>query len=103
MPSPSLFYAFFTVKKAECSMVASTSQEQTLISDQVQEESDCGQLTQEVSLEPWYLTPGPSTDIAIVVIKSPDASHSEGQSEPEEEEIIPEPLVCASAPPGPVF
>ncbi|PIO16119.1 hypothetical protein AB205_0151270 [Aquarana catesbeiana] len=77
-------------------MVASTSQEQTLISDQVQEESDCGQLTQEVSLEPWYLTPGPSTDIAIVVIKSPDASHSEGQSEPEEEEIIPEPLVCAS-------
>ncbi|PIO33463.1 hypothetical protein AB205_0188720 [Aquarana catesbeiana] len=55
-----------------------------------------GQLTQDVSLEPWDLTPGPSTDIAIVDVKSPDASQSEGQSEPEEEESIREPLVCAS-------
>ncbi|PIO41028.1 hypothetical protein AB205_0052790 [Aquarana catesbeiana] len=76
-------------------MVESTSQEQTLTSDQVQEESECGQLTQDVSLEPWDLTPGPSTDIAIVVVKSPDMSHSEGQSEPEEGKSIQEPLVCA--------
>ncbi|PIO31560.1 hypothetical protein AB205_0121420, partial [Aquarana catesbeiana] len=60
------------------------------------EESECGQLTQDVSLEPWDLTPGPSTDISIVVVKSPDTSHSEGQSKPEEEESIREPLVCAS-------
>ncbi|PIO30130.1 hypothetical protein AB205_0088290 [Aquarana catesbeiana] len=84
------------IKKKKCSMVEFTSQEQTLTSYQVQEESECGQLTQDVSLEPWDLTPGPSTDIAIVVIKSPDVSHSEGQSEPEEEESIWEPLVYAS-------
>ncbi|PIO25780.1 hypothetical protein AB205_0034420 [Aquarana catesbeiana] len=77
-------------------MVESTSQEQTLTSDQVQEESECGQLTQDVSLEPWDLTPGPSTDIAIVDVKSPNASHSEGQSNSEEEESIQEPIVCAS-------
>ncbi|PIO02862.1 hypothetical protein AB205_0022450 [Aquarana catesbeiana] len=40
------------VKKTECSMVESTSREQTLTTDQVQEESECGQLTQDVSLEP---------------------------------------------------
>ncbi|PIO02861.1 hypothetical protein AB205_0022450 [Aquarana catesbeiana] len=78
------------VKKTECSMVESTSREQTLTTDQVQEESECGQLTQD------DLTSGPSTDIAIVVVKYPGASHSEGQSEPEEEESIREPLVCAS-------
>ncbi|PIO01543.1 hypothetical protein AB205_0004880 [Aquarana catesbeiana] len=77
-------------------MVESISQEQTMTSDQVQEESECGQLTQDVSLEPWDLTPGPSTDIAIVVVKSLDTSHSEGQSKPEEEESIREPLACAS-------
>ncbi|PIO33829.1 hypothetical protein AB205_0007700 [Aquarana catesbeiana] len=80
----------------ECSMVESTSQEQTLTSDQVQEESECGQLTQDVSLEPWDLSPGPSTNIAIVDVKSPDASHSDCQSEPEEEESIQKRLVCAS-------
>ncbi|PIO32749.1 hypothetical protein AB205_0161340 [Aquarana catesbeiana] len=83
-------------KKKQCSMVESTSQEQTLTSDQVQEESECGEFTQDVSLEPWDVTLGPSTDIAIVNVKSPDVSHSEGQSEPEEEESIREPLVCAS-------
>ncbi|PIO34655.1 hypothetical protein AB205_0056160, partial [Aquarana catesbeiana] len=57
---------------------------------------ECGQLTQDVSLEPWDLTPGPSTDIAIVDVKSPDVSHGEGQSDPEEEESIWKPLVCAS-------
>ncbi|PIO34131.1 hypothetical protein AB205_0110540 [Aquarana catesbeiana] len=72
-------------KHPECSMVKSTRQEQTLTSDQVQEESECGQLTQDVSLEPWDLSPGPSTDIVIVDIKSPDTSLSESQSEPEEE------------------
>ncbi|PIO27187.1 hypothetical protein AB205_0020140 [Aquarana catesbeiana] len=77
-------------------MVETTGQEQTLTSDQVQEESECGQLTQDITLEPWDLSLGPSTDIAIVDVKSPDASHSEGQSEPEEEESIREPLICAS-------
>ncbi|PIO13107.1 hypothetical protein AB205_0098290 [Aquarana catesbeiana] len=81
-------------KHPACSMLESTSQEQTLTSDQVQEESECGQLTQDISLEPWDLSPGPSTDIVIVDVKSPDASHSEGQGEPEEEESIREPLVC---------
>ncbi|PIO25279.1 hypothetical protein AB205_0017460, partial [Aquarana catesbeiana] len=47
-------------------------------------------------LEPWDLTPGLSADIANVDVKSPDVSHSEGQSEPEEEESIREPFVCAS-------
>ncbi|PIO05309.1 hypothetical protein AB205_0029210 [Aquarana catesbeiana] len=60
------------------------------------EESECGQFTQDVSSEPWDPTPGPSTDIAIVDVKSPDVSYSERQSEPEEEESILEPLVCAS-------
>ncbi|PIO22837.1 hypothetical protein AB205_0037310 [Aquarana catesbeiana] len=57
-------------------------------------ESEC--ITQDVSLELWDLTPGCSTDIAIVVVKSPDACHSEGQSKPEEEERFWEPLVCTS-------
>ncbi|PIO32061.1 hypothetical protein AB205_0097810 [Aquarana catesbeiana] len=77
-------------------MVESTSQEQTLTSDQLQEESDCGVLTQDVCLESWDLTPGPCTDLAIVDVKSPDTSHTEGQSGLEEEESIWEPLVCAS-------
>ncbi|PIO40597.1 hypothetical protein AB205_0114740, partial [Aquarana catesbeiana] len=85
-------------QKPKCSMVSmeSTSQEQTLTSDQVQDEHECGELTQEMCLEPWDLTPGPSTDIATVDVKFPDASHTEGQSDPEEEESIWEPLVCAS-------
>ncbi|PIO40137.1 hypothetical protein AB205_0124610 [Aquarana catesbeiana] len=77
-------------------MVESTSQEQTLTSDQVQEQSECGELTQDVCLEPWDLTPGPSKDPGIVDIKSPHTSHTEGQSDPEEEESTQEPLVCAS-------
>ncbi|PIO31187.1 hypothetical protein AB205_0203170 [Aquarana catesbeiana] len=77
-------------------MVESTSQEQTRTSDQVQEESEYGELTQDVYLEPWDLTPEPSKDHAIVDVKSPDTSHTEGQSDPEEEESIQEPLVCAS-------
>ncbi|PIO24770.1 hypothetical protein AB205_0052210 [Aquarana catesbeiana] len=67
-------------------MVESTSQEQTLTSDKCKE-SECGELTQDVCLEPWDLTPGPSKDLAIVDVKSPDASHK-GQSDPEEEESI---------------
>ncbi|PIO38848.1 hypothetical protein AB205_0121990 [Aquarana catesbeiana] len=59
-------------------------------------ESECGQLTQDVGLEAWDLTPGPSTDLSIVDVKSPDASHTEGQSNHLEEESIREPLVCAS-------
>ncbi|PIO25370.1 hypothetical protein AB205_0075240 [Aquarana catesbeiana] len=31
-----------------------------------------------------------------MVVKSPDASPSKGQSEPEEEKSIREPLICAS-------
>ncbi|PIO28869.1 hypothetical protein AB205_0146510 [Aquarana catesbeiana] len=77
-------------------MVGSTNQEQTLTSDQVQEESECGELIQDVFLEPLDLTPGPSTYLAIVDVKSPDASHTEGQSNPEKEESIREPLVCVS-------
>ncbi|PIO30244.1 hypothetical protein AB205_0056930, partial [Aquarana catesbeiana] len=49
-----------------------------------------------LSLEAWDLTPGPSTDLSIMDVKSPDASHTEGQSDPEEEESIWEPLDCAS-------
>ncbi|PIO35966.1 hypothetical protein AB205_0175480, partial [Aquarana catesbeiana] len=59
-------------------------------------ESECGELTQDVCLEPWDLTPGPSKDLAIVGVKSSDASHTECQSDQEEEESIWEPLVCAS-------
>ncbi|XP_077329770.1 uncharacterized protein LOC143963908 [Lithobates pipiens] len=83
-------------QKPEYSMVEFTSQEQTLTSDQVQEETECGELIQDVCLKPWDLTPGPSTDLAIVDVKSPDMSHTEGQSDPEEEESIREPLLCAS-------
>ncbi|XP_077350085.1 uncharacterized protein LOC143998365 [Lithobates pipiens] len=78
-------------------MVESTSQKQTLTSGQVQEESECGELAQDVCLEQWDLTPGLSTDLAIVDVKSPDTSHTEGQSDPEEEESIQEPFVCAIA------
>ncbi|PIO24295.1 hypothetical protein AB205_0000710 [Aquarana catesbeiana] len=41
------------------------------------------------------MTPGPSTDLPIVDVTSPDASQTEGQRDPEVEENICEPLVCA--------
>ncbi|PIO23210.1 hypothetical protein AB205_0145870, partial [Aquarana catesbeiana] len=61
----------------------------------LREESECGHLTQDVGLQAWDLTPGPSTDLSIVDVKSPDASRTSGQSDPKEEESIWESLVCA--------
>ncbi|PIO25612.1 hypothetical protein AB205_0102190, partial [Aquarana catesbeiana] len=54
-------------------------------------ERECGELTQDVFWEAWDLTSGPSTDVQY-----PYASHTEGQSDPEEEESIREPLACVS-------
>ncbi|PIO33412.1 hypothetical protein AB205_0020290, partial [Aquarana catesbeiana] len=58
-------------------------------------ESECVQLNQDVGFGAWDLTPGPSTDLPIVDVTSPDASPTEGQRDPEVEETICEPLVCA--------
>ncbi|PIO31069.1 hypothetical protein AB205_0001430, partial [Aquarana catesbeiana] len=58
--------------------------------------TECGHLTQDVGLEAWDLTPGPSTDPSVVDVKSPDSSCTLGQCDPEEEASIREPLVCAS-------
>ncbi|PIN88357.1 hypothetical protein AB205_0117110, partial [Aquarana catesbeiana] len=58
-------------------------------------ESECVQLNQDVSFEAWYLKPGPSTDLPIVDVTSPDTSQTESQRDPEVEETIHEPLVCA--------
>ncbi|PIO24950.1 hypothetical protein AB205_0067370 [Aquarana catesbeiana] len=51
-------------------------------------------MNQDVGLEAWDMTPGPSTDLPIVDVTSPDASQTEGQRDPEVEENICEPLVC---------
>lgn len=59
--------------------------EATRPSSHQKQESECGHLTQDVSLEAWDLTHGPSTDLSVVDIKSPAASRTLGQRDPEEE------------------
>ncbi|PIO23552.1 hypothetical protein AB205_0084470 [Aquarana catesbeiana] len=59
------------------------------------EKSECVKLNQDVGLKAWDMTPGPTTDLPIVDVTSPDTSQTEGQRDPEVEETICEPLVCA--------
>ncbi|PIO39582.1 hypothetical protein AB205_0217540 [Aquarana catesbeiana] len=82
--------------RREVTLSRAPTGEATRPSSLQKQESECGHLTQDVGLEAWVLTPGSSTDLSIVNIKSPDTSHTESQSDSEEEESIREPLVCAS-------
>ncbi|PIO40289.1 hypothetical protein AB205_0068950, partial [Aquarana catesbeiana] len=58
-------------------------------------QSECVQLNPDVGLEAWDMTPGPSTDLPIVDVTSPDTSQTEGQRDPEVKETSCQPLVCA--------
>ncbi|PIO25129.1 hypothetical protein AB205_0050010, partial [Aquarana catesbeiana] len=83
-------------KHPKCSMVVSTSQEQTLTSDHLQDWSTNRKVSVVSSPRMFLWSQGISLldPAQTLSLWTPNPLHSEGQSEPEEEESIRESLVC---------